>query len=84
MEKMKNQSVQFCFQKFISYAQRYNNPVFLLILFGHNKQSFKATGMLDKIINIKLKDDNQIVTATTPNAACFFKCPFLVFSILQF
>lgn len=49
-----------------------------------SRQSFKATGMLDKIINIKLKDDNQIVTATTPNAACFFKCPFLVFSILQF
>lgn len=29
----------FFFLKFLSYAQRYNNPVFLLILFGDYKQT---------------------------------------------
>lgn len=31
--------IGFFFLKFLSYAQRYNNPVFLLILFGHYKQT---------------------------------------------
>lgn len=42
--------------------------------------------MLGKIINIKLKDDNQIVTAATPNVACFlsaFLSGFLNITILN-